>query len=308
MLYKAYRLIEVFMEIRRLNPQCINCLVKKQLENYPKAAQDSDKIRYMQKVLDIIAKSPMSMSAPEIVNEIYNIQKEMFAAKQDYSEIKRYFNSLMLETEKALSDETEKSDTPLKTAVQYAMTGNYIDFGAMDRVDESKLRELLDNAKNIEIDENEFRALQNDLAKAGHLVYLTDNCGEIVLDKLLISVIKKLYPTLEITAIVRGAEVLNDADIEDAKQVALTDLVKVIDNGSDIAGTCLDKISVNALKTIDNADVIISKGQGNFETLNRCGRNIYYMFMCKCKLFSDRFGVPLYSGMLINDKALFEIM
>ena len=91
------------------------------------------------------------------------------------------------------------------------MTGNYIDFGAMDKVDENKLRELLSNARNIEVNDNEFQALQSDLMNAKYLVYLTDNCGEIVLDKLLISVIRELNPALDITAMVRGSDVLNDA-------------------------------------------------------------------------------------------------
>ena len=292
------------MEIERLNPECISCLIKKQLDSYPEKASNSEKIKYMQEILEIISQAPQSMSAPEIVSEIYNVQRKMFGTNQDYTETKRYFNNLMLEIEKDLADEIIKSEDQLKTAVQYVMTGNYIDFGAMDKVDENKLRELLSNARNIEVNDNEFQALQSDLMNAKYLVYLTDNCGEIVLDKLLISVIRELNPALDITAIVRGSDVLNDATLIDARQVALTDIVKVIGNGSNIAGTCLNKISPEALQAIDNADVIISKGQGNFETLNRCGRNIYYMFMCKCKMFADRFRVPKYSGILINDKTL----
>lgn len=292
------------MEIERLNPECISCLIKKQLDSYPEKASNSEKIKYMQEILEIISQAPQSMSAPEIVSEIYNVQRKMFGTNQDYTETKRYFNNLMLEIEKDLADEIVKSEDQLKTAVQYVMTGNYIDFGAMDKVDENKLRELLSNARNIEVNDNEFQALQSDLMNAKYLVYLTDNCGEIVLDKLLISVIRELNPALDITAIVRGSDVLNDATLIDARQVALTDIVKVIGNGSNIAGTCLNKISPEALQAIDNADVIISKGQGNFETLNRCGRNIYYMFMCKCKMFADRFRVPKYSGILINDKTL----
>lgn len=290
------------MEIKRLNPECISCLMKKQLDSYPEEASNNEKIEYMQKVLKIIAQAPQSMSAPEIVNEVYNVQHMMFGTNHDYTETKQYFNNLMLEIERGLENKIAKSDDPLKTAVQYVMTGNYIDFGAMDKVDENKLGEFLCNSRNIEINDDEFRELQSDLMNGKHLVYLTDNCGEIVLDKLLISVIKKLNPSLKITAIVRGGDVLNDATLVDARQAALTDIVKVIGNGINIAGTCLSKISAEALEEIDNADVIISKGQGNFETLNRCGRNIYYIFMCKCKMFADRFGVSLYTGMLINDK------
>ena len=117
------------------------------------------------------------------------------------------------------------------------------------------------------------------------MVYLTDNCGEVVLDKMLVKLLKEMYPNLDITVIVRGEQILNDATMEDAVQIGMTDMVNVIGNGNNIAGTWLDAVSEQALKLIDQADVIIAKGQGNFETLYGCGKNIYYMFLCKCQLF-----------------------
>ena len=103
---------------------------------------------------------------------------------------------------------------------------------------------------------------------------------------------------------VRGTDVLNDATLVDAKQVKMDEIAPVMGNGSGVAGTCLNKISSAALGKIENADVIIAKGQGNFETLRLCGKNIYYIFMCKCNFFAERFGVPQYSGMLVNDLRL----
>jgi uncharacterized protein with ATP-grasp and redox domains len=114
--------------------------------------------------------------------------------------------------------------------------------------------------------------------------------------------LKKLYPKLNIISMVRGVPVLNDANMDDAVQIGLTNTVDVMGNGSTIAGTCLEDVSEEALKVIQNADVVISKGQGNFETLYGCGLNIYYLFMCKCKLFANRFHKNLFEGMLINDK------
>lgn len=288
----------------RLNPECVSCLVTKQIGRYPKNASKNEKIQYMQSILKVIADAPAAMSAPEIVDKIYKIQRHMFNAQKDYSKIKYHFNKLMLDMESDIQNDINISisNEPLKLAMQYAMMGNYIDFGAMNSVDESKLKELLATAKNNYISDTEFNQLKNDLKTAEHLVYLTDNCGEIVLDKIMIKTIKLLYPKLNITVIVRGEPVVNDAVIDDAEQVGLTNMVKVIDNGSSIAGTCLNKISKEAEYEIENADLIISKGQGNFETLQQCDLNIYYIFMCKCNMFADRFNVPLYSGILINDK------
>ncbi len=292
----------------RLNPECVSCLVKKQIERYPKDIPSSDKIKYMQSVLQTVAQASEMMSAPEIVDKIYKIQKQMFGADKDYTEIKSYFNNMMSELETDIRREINKSSEQLKTAVQYAITGNYIDFAAMDSIDENKLREMLKSAPLNAVDEAEYAALKRDLMNAKQLVFLTDNCGEIVLDKILIETITNINPGLDITVIVRGQNVVNDATMADAEQIGLTKQVRVTDNGSSIAGTCLNRISAEARHIIENADVIISKGQGNFETLQKCGLNVYYIFMCKCKMFADRFNVPLYSGILINDKTVCEII
>ena len=108
------------------------------------------------------------------------------------------------------------------------------------------------------------------------------------------------YPA--ITQISGGKPVLNDATMEDAVQVGLDKAAQVIGNGTDVAGTCLEELSEQALDVINTADVMIAKGQGNFETLQKCGKNIYYIFMCKCDMFAKRFNVPKYTGVLINDK------
>ena len=116
--------------------------------------------------------------------------------------------------------------------------------------------------------------------------------------------LKTFYPSLEVTAIVRGLPALNDATMDDARQIGLTDLVNVIGNGTDIAGTVFDKISKEAQTALQEADVIISKGLGNFETLNGCGLNVYYLFMCKCKMFAEKFQKNLFEGILINDRSI----
>ena len=289
------------MEIKRLNSECVSCLVNKYLKKIPENTEESQKLKYMQRVLNIVAEAKVWQSAPEIVPKITAAQKEIFGFSEDFTEIKKYFNSLMLGLESQLENNILNSKEPLKLAFLYAMLGNYIDFGAMLSVDENKLRELLENAEELTVDDKEFRLLKEDLKKYKKLIYITDNCGEVVLDKLFIKAILKEYPNISVEAIVRGEDVLNDATLTDAKQVFLDKLVTVTGNGTNIAGTCLSKLSEDIKAKIDNADIIISKGQANFETLRYCGKNIYYIFMCKCQMFADRFGVPKLSGMLLND-------
>ena len=237
-----------------------------------------------------------------IVNKLDKLRLEMFGMNIDYSDIKQYFNEYVMKKQSRIEAEVAEAEDKLMRALQYSMTGNYIDFGAMESVSEEKFEELLSNAKNISLDESEYLNLKKDLESAKKLVFLHDNCGEVVFDHVLIKTLKDLYPNLHITSMVRGVPVLNDATIDDARQIGLTDTVEVVGNGSTIAGTCLEDLSKEALEVVQNADVIISKGQGNFETLYGCGLNVYYLFMCKCTLFANRFHKNLFEGMLINDK------
>ena len=290
------------MEVRRLHPECISCMTKVHLDKCPKDMPEEIKVEYMQRVLKIIAEAPAKYGAPVIVRTIQQLQEEMLGIKQEYAQIKQHYNAIMMQYEEQVLEHMAKSEDPIKTGIQYAMIGNYIDFGARITVTEEHLTELLNEPDRYVINEKQYKELTTDLENAKKLVYLTDNCGEIVMDKLLIQQIKNKYPNLELTVMVRGAEVVNDATMEDAKQVGICDLVEVMPNGSDIAGTWMEEISEEAKNVLDEADVIISKGQGNFETLRKCGRNIYYIFLCKCDLFANTFQVPKLTGMLINEK------
>ena len=289
------------MEKARLNSACIECLAKKHLTAYPENADENTKLLYMQKMLGIIANADRGMSAPELVEEINKLKEELFGKADDYSKIKKHFNILMLKEEGDLTEEIKKYENPLKRAFLIAMKGNYIDFGAMYKVDENVLKNSLYKIVDNGAFDEEFSNLTADLKKAKNLLYITDNCGEIVADKLFIKEIMKEFPHLSVKAMVRGKEVLNDATVEDAKDVGLELIVPVVPNGTGVPGTSIAKVPSEVKGIIDEADIIISKGQGNFETLMYSGLNIYYIFMCKCPLFAKRFGVEELTGMLLND-------
>lgn len=290
------------MEIIRLYPECVKCLLSKQLEKCPKDTPLDKKVDYIQKILQIVAEAPKSTSAPVLVRRMYDLQKEMFGIDADYTEIKSYFNQMMLALEENMWEEIQKAKDPMRKAIQYAMMGNYIDFAALKEVDEYKLKSFLDKAENENVDEVELVALKEELKKSKKIVYLLDNCGEIVTDKLLMRIIKENYPQIHIIAMVRGGQVMNDATREDAKEVELEAIAQVIDSGSNVAGTSLMEVSLEARNVLESAEVIISKGQGNFETLHQCGKNIFYIFLCKCEMFMERFSLPQFTGVLIHEK------
>ncbi len=288
----------------KINSQCISCILDKHLNKYPENISEAQKLNYIKGVLKIISECDNNISPPEIIAKITEHKSNLFGFSDDYSAVKIYFNKLMLSNENFYRNKINTSDNPLKTALKFALLGNYIDFGALDSIDENKLLEIPNNADNQQVDETEYKKLLNELENAENLVYLTDNCGEIVLDKLFIEKIKAAYPKLNITVIVKGGPVLNDATMEDAAATGLENTATVTDNGCSIAGTPLGKISAKAKCLIDNADLIIAKGQANFETLNGCGKNIFYIFLCKCNLYCRRFNVPQFTGMLLSEKSI----
>ena len=286
----------------RWNSYCTQCLLKKHLTNYPDTATEEERLTYIRRLFSILTDIAPGESSPVVVNRILTLQKEMFDQFVDYTDIKKHFNQLMLEQEDWIYADISSAPDPIRRAVQYVMKGNYIDFGVLSDVNSEKLMELLSQAKDQAIDEQIFEELMQDLTSAKNMVLLTDNCGEIVLDKLLVRTIMSQFPDLQIHVIVRGGHALNDATMEDACQVGLPDLVEVIGNGTCLQGTYLPDISKEARDLLEQADVILSKGQGNFESLQYCGLNIYYLFLCKCDLFTKRFHTHLYNGILTNDR------
>ena len=286
----------------RWNSYCTQCLLKKHLTNYPDTATEEERLTYIRRLFSILTDIAPGESSPVVVNRILTLQKEMFDQFVDYTDIKKHFNQLMLEQEDWIYADISSAPDPIRRAVQYVMKGNYIDFGVLSDVNSEKLMELLSQAKDQTIDDQIFEELMQDLTSAKNMVLLTDNCGEIVLDKLLVRTIISQFPDLQIHVIVRGGHALNDATMEDACQVGLPDLVEVIGNGTCLQGTYLPDISKEARDLLEQADVILSKGQGNFESLQYCGLNIYYLFLCKCDLFTKRFHTHLYDGILTNDR------
>lgn len=292
------------MKKNRLHSDCISCIARKETEKYPEGITEAQKLEYKRAVFKILGNAKNSDSAPLLVKYIADLQTEMFGKGYDYTETKKYFNDYVMKKIASVEENVFKSEDALYRALQYSMTGNYVDFGTPFSINEEKFDELIDESKNITFDAKQYASLKNDLYHAKKLVVLLDNCGEIVFDKVLIKALKAFYPSLEITAVVRGFQALNDATMEDAKQIGLTEIVKVIGNGTDIAGTVLDHVNAETKKALEEADVIISKGLGNFETINGCGLNIYYLFMCKCAMFANRFKKNLYEGLLINEHSV----
>ena len=289
----------------KLNPFCMCCAVNKQEEKIRKFPDMDKKTEYMKKVMSILSNAEEQDCSPSLSVEIKKLYSEFWnCPAEDYTEIKKEFNQLMLDVEASVEEKIRISADPLETALLYARIGNYIDFAALENVSQETMLKLLENENQEPLSQTEYANFQKDLSTAKTLVYLTDNCGEIVLDKLAVKILKEKYPQLNITVIVRGYPVVNDATMEDAEEIGLTDIVKVTGNGSNVGGTWFPGLSNEARTLLEQADVILAKGQGNFETMNDCGLNVYYLFLCKCDLFQRRFHAKALQGMFLNERRI----
>ncbi len=277
------------------------CLVKRQLRMLNKFDDEEKKALYMRDVLEILRNMEKGEAAPVAVRKMDSLFAERFGEVHSFEELKEKYNILILEKEEEIMSIVNKSEDRLLTALKFARVGNYIDFGALNTVEDEKLSELIANAPSEEIDPVEYANFKREIEGAERMVYLPDNCGEVVFDKILIRIIRELYPDLQLSIIVRGAPVLNDATVKDALFVGLDRYAPVISNGNGIAGTYLPEVSEEALSLINSADLILAKGQGNFETLFGCGKNVYYAFLCKCEWFVRRFGMTRLQGVFTNE-------
>ena len=285
-----------------MNNVCRDCMLEKHLNRYPEDTSPEVVKEYQETVLKLTDQSGAVPTGPEVFYQVKALRRRLFGEEEmDYTQIKKHFNALMLGMSEELERRVLESDDPLKSAVQYAMMGNFIDFAALDNVEESKLMELIDRAPIIEVDAACLELMREQSASAKTLTYITDNCGEIVMDKILIRQLKRQNPGLDVTVIVRGAPVANDATMEDAQQVGMTELGRCIGNGTVTDGTVMRILSREAREAITGADMVIAKGQANYESMYGCGYNIFYIFMCKCMLFTERFKVPKLTGILTHE-------
>ena len=214
----------------KFHAECAACLVEANLRKAAPIQDQALRAEYMRKICEIIAGADMENEAPPLVDaRIIRLRRDLLGIEDDFTAIKHSFNQLLLGLCDKLRARIAAAEDPLYAALQLSMAGNYIDFGVLRDVDPDELLRLLDDAAEKHVDREEYEQLRADLARpGGELVFIHDNCGEIVLDKLLIETIKRLYPQQEIVSLVRGTPVLNDATLEDAVEAGLPEVAELM--------------------------------------------------------------------------------
>lgn len=279
----------------QITQSCAKCLYDKQKRN----VQDE---KYLEEIRSIIEGCDDHASAPYLVYLFNQVYEKHFGKLVSYKEIKKKYNDLVLSMENVLKKRIEQAMDPLTTAFTFARIGNFIDFGAMDDVDEEVFVSLFEKEQLSPADQKVMDSFLRQCEKAKTFLLVTDNCGEIVVDKLFLEQLHHRFPDLKINILVRGEEVLNDATQEDAEYVGINQYGTIYTNGYPVAGTIYDMLPDDVKEMFEDSDVILAKGQGNYESLSKQGRHIFYSFLCKCDLFTDRFQVPKFSGIFVEEK------
>ncbi|SKB71345.1 hypothetical protein SAMN06296386_104126 [Lachnospiraceae bacterium] len=279
----------------RIIESCAKCL-------YDKQSHLTDDKEYLDEVKSIIDNRTEDDTSPYLVYLFAKTYEKRFGKRASYKEVKKKYNDMVLSMEDDLRNKIEQSEKPLETALVYARIGNYIDFGAMNSVDDDTFLSLFENNEVHDRDREALDSFFDQLSAAKSFLLIADNCGEIVLDKLFVEQLLKIYPNIKVKVMVRGNEVLNDATAEDAHYVGIDKYAEIISNGKSIAGTVYGMLPDDAKHALDTADVILAKGQGNYESLCKQGHHIFYSFLCKCELFTGRFSVPKLTGIFVEEK------
>lgn len=289
----------------RFDAQCIDCLVNRQRKLADQQGQPENTYHYMRDVLQAILDAPAGVAAPYLIPKFDKAFQKYWPGTDPYAQLKHDSNAFMLERLPKLRQMVESSADPVRTALQLAQVANYIDYGALsDRVNIGQLEQMLLSAPDNPVDEATYARFTAELSAAQRMLYIGDNAGEIVADRLFIEQLQKRFPHLSITYAVRGGPALNDVTRADAAAVGLDTLVPIVDNGTRIPGTELSYVGEEMRRCLDGADVILAKGQANFETLVTTGLNVYFIFLCKCARFTRLFDVPMLTGMFCREREL----
>jgi len=266
--------------------ECIPCFIRQTLDVLALTDADEPTRRtVLRAVLREMAEAEFDESPPALARRVHRVIRESIGCEDPYRAIKAECNELALTLYDDLREAVLESDDPLAAACRLAIVGNVIDYGVQSHSPLEGIREVIHEAMDTPIDPAAVGRLRREAVSAERILYLADNAGEIVLDRLLL----EQLPTAKVTLVVRGGPILNDALLEDARSVGVAEMVRVMDNADDAPGTLLEHCSQELRDEFQRADLVIAKGQGNFESL--CGvrgkDSLLFLFRLKCPVVCD---------------------
>ena len=264
--------------------ECIPCFMQQAYRTATIATNDEEKIKeVLNSIGEMIKSISMENTPPETGNLVYKKVSEITGVDDPYKNIKDKNIKEALSLYPELKKYIENSDDRLLAAIRIAIAGNVIDLGV------NKEFNIVDDLKQIlkqDFAFCDYEEFKNQLHKAKSILYLGDNAGESVFDKLLIEELGK-----PVTYVVREIPVINDCVIEDAIASGIDKVAEIISSGSTAPATILGLCNKDFLEKFHNADIIISKGQGNFEGLSQVSRSVFFMLKAKCPVIARNLNV-----------------
>ena len=279
---------------------CIPCFIRQSLDAARLTTEDVHiHEQVVRGVIGLTIDLDMSQSPPVIGQQIHRLIRGLTGVEDPYHKVKQRFNNAALKLYSELRYLIIESENQLETAVRLAIAGNIIDFGVKSQLEETELEETINQCLSEELSGMQFEDFGKAVNESENILYLADNAGEIVFDRLLI----EQMPTEKVTVAVKGSPVINDATIEDAIHAGLPQIVDVIENGSDAPGTILENCSQAFRDHFAKADLVVAKGQGNYETLSDVNKNIFFILKAKCPVISRNIGCEVGEMILQKTKA-----
>lgn len=290
----------------KISRECIHCLARQAVEIAEEATMDSvlqEKI--IKKSLEELSKMDFNESAPEIGFRMHQHAKNITGIEDPYSRLKSQYNEIAQKLYERIKEEKwlENAADRFDMACRLAIAGNIIDFSVGLKLGESDIIESIENSIKQPLFGKGTMALSQAVDKAQKIMYIADNAGEIIFDKLFL----ENLPLNKVTYVVKGGPIVNDATMLDAISTGIVNLVKVIDNGHSAQGTILMDCSDEFRNEFNHADLIISKGQANFETLSdRKDKTIFYLLRAKCKSVAAAIGCNHMDYVLTGGHSLYS--
>ncbi len=289
-----------------IKPDCIPCILNMSLGYLRKISLGEGRMTDIYtEILNMpsLKGQKWHITSPEVIEPIMDKIMAETGNDDPLSFVKEKQNELMMVLYPKLKHLVEASKTPLQTAVHLSILGNTIDIMLLNGT--ADIQKAIAEQLVHPLPQDAFMAFKHKLAMSKNVLYFADNAGEIVLDKLFIETLKEKYEP-DIVYVVRSIPALNDATLKDAMSVGMDTLVTVMENGIDgpLPGTRLNRCSREINDLYQKADLIISKGGGNFDTLEEeqkvLKKNITYMLLSKCHPYHERFGVEIHQPILVN--------
>ncbi len=272
-----------------IDPACVECIIN-QSRRVADAINADEKLT--QEIVDTVEKMSLNFSfeqsPPEVASAVYEKMAQIAGKEDLYDEVKR------LSTQKAeafvpyLEEEIKSSTEPLLTATKVAVAGNVIDLAAEYAFD---LNEELEKIFHTEFSVNDFSSLERKLSTSSNLLYIADNAGEHIFDLIYIKTILSIYPNIKLSYMTRGNAIINDVTYEEAKASGFAEICELVSSGVNTPGFVYERANTNSQNLFDRADLIITKGMGNYECLSDCKRSdLFFLLKVKCGVVARSLG------------------